>query len=141
MNLKQIREKKKLTQPEIVDYLKCVEPRMSVPLLSIIEAGAVLTNPKTMKALCHLLNVSPSDIYSELEMNLANCLWHENATQTKKVDRHRNTCRPPHRLSEVAYKSLKTAVSQLGYPSLQDWYDEKVKETVLEAGRRVEIAG
>jgi len=131
MNLKQIRQDAECTQPDIVEYLKCVEPRMSVPMLSVIEAGAVLTNKETLKALCHFFGVNPSDIYSESEMNLSNCLGREVASQPKKPDRHRNTCRPGHRLSETAYKSLKTAVFNLGYRNLQDWYNEMVKETVM----------
>jgi len=143
MNLKQIREKNKYRQTDIVDYLKQIEPCMSIPLLSIIEHGVVLTNKETLKALCYFLNVSPSDIYTKEEMNLANCMSRENATHTKKVDRHRNTCRPGCRLSETAYKSLKTAVHELGYMSIQDWFNNMVLKTMLEYERqeRTEIAG
>jgi len=132
MNLKQIREEKEYTQPEIVDYLKIVEPRMTVPLLSIIEAGAVLTNKETLKALCHFFGVNPSDIYTESEMNLSNCLGREVAVSVKKVDRHRSTLRQGYRLSESAYKSLKLAVFHLGYESFQDWYNNMVLKTVME---------
>jgi transcriptional regulator with XRE-family HTH domain len=143
MNLKQIREKKQYRQTDIVDYLKQIEPCMSVPLLSIIEHGVVLTNKETLKALCYFLNMSPSDIYTKEEMNLANCMKHESATQTKKVDRHRNTCRPGCRLSETAYKSLKKAVFDLGYESIQDWFNNMVLKTMLEHERqtRTKIAG
>lgn len=136
MNLKQIREEAKITQPEVAGYLKNVEPRMSVPLLSVIEAGAVFTNKETLKALCHLFGVEPNDIYTKSEMDLSNCLGHEVAVSVKKVDRHRNTLRPGFRIPEQAYKSFKLAVFSLGFRTMQEWFDETVKKTVMDAERK-----
>lgn len=136
MNLKQIREEKKFTQPDVVELIQTVEPRMTVPMLSIIEAGAVLTNPETLKALCHYFGVEPSDIYSKSEMNLSNCLGNEIAVSAKEPDRHRNTLRQGFRISETAYKSFNEAVFRLGYRTKQEWFDDMVKKTVMEAERK-----
>ena len=139
MQLRESRLARRLTQPQIVDRLKDVEPRVDVALYSKMESGICLPTPAQMGVILSVLDCPLHDLYTLDEIAFPSVppevieLPEETRVPVRprkpahrKGDYHRKGRRICLRVDDATAEAVHKICELRGYKSVQAWQQECV---------------
>lgn len=142
--LKERREALGLSQMDVSQRLRAVEPRADVGMVSRYENGVCLPTRPQMEALEQTLEASRMDLYDPMDLDLTapNIMLpvpdREPRHETRRGKRTMRKCfRMPRSFADTLPADLLEAC---GYTSWQSWYDAAIKRLLGEYAARKKAA-
>lgn len=137
-----------LTQPQVSEKLKAVEPRADVGMVSRYEKGVCLPTTAQLAALEALYGVPRTELYDAEDLDLLGVLnIQEKPTaaseglQKAPPPSHAGRFRKCYRISREFAESLPDDLLQVcGYSSWQSWHDAALKRLLAEYAARKKAA-
>jgi transcriptional regulator with XRE-family HTH domain len=139
MRLKEIRLAQGIKQPQIVEQIRRIEPRIQVSDISRYETYLSLPTPAQLQIICQTLSADPDEIYTKEEMDLAGCSKISHSS-TEKQTNEPNTYKLTVRLPQALASGLKTKLAVCGYNSITGWITAKLGELDREYKNRLDAA-
>lgn len=119
-----------LTQPQVSEHLKTVDPRMDVGMVSRFERGACLPTTRVREALCEVLQAPDIALWRDPEVvELSDEEYAEIVSESRGL---------PRLLRAIPY-GHENAVTRSKLVWLLDMSDRKVRELIEQARRQGEI--
>ena len=134
-----------LTQPQVSEKLKEVEPRADVGMVSRYEKGVCLPTKDQLAALEALYGVSRTELYDAEDLDLLGLLPVAGAVPTRASEVMQKAPPPSHvgrfrkcyRISKEFAESLPDDLLQVcGYSSWQSWHDAALRRLLAEYAAR-----
>lgn len=137
-----------LTQPQVSDRLKEVEPRADVGMVSRYEKGVCLPTVAQITALEEIYGMAREELYNMEDLDLLGLLPapQEATAESEKVVRveppsHLGRVRKCYRISQKFAASLPDDLLEVcGYSSWQSWHDAALKRLLGEYAARKKAA-
>lgn len=131
MNLRETRLDRRLTQPQIVDKMKAVEPRVDVALYSKMESGICMPTPAQMGVILSVLDCPLDEVaFPSLPPEVIEIPEEERLPDKprkpdrRKGDRHRKHRRICLRVDNNTAEALPKICEFFGYKSVQAWQQD-----------------
>lgn len=131
-----------LTQPQVSEHLKAVEPRADVGMVSRYEKGVCLPTSEQLAALEALYGMARTELYDPQDLDLLNLELIEADSGDKPEGRKQDTrsatyYRKCYRISRAFEESLPAdLLGVCGYTSWQSWHDAALKRLLGEYAAR-----
>lgn len=137
-----------LTQPQVSEKLKSVEPRADVGMVSRYEKGVCLPTKDQLSALEDLYGVPRTELFDLEDLDLLGLppASSEPTEESEKADKapppsHAGRFRKCYRISREFAASLPDDLLQVcGYSSWQSWHDAALKRLLGEYAARIKSA-
>lgn len=133
-----------MTQPQVSERLKEVEPRADVGMVSRYEKGVCLPTKEQLSALSEIYGIPMTELYRMEDLDLLGLLppEQEATVESETVQRveppsHLGRVRKCYRISQEFASSLPDDLLQVcGYSSWQSWHDAALKRLLGEYAAR-----
>ncbi len=134
--IKKAREAAKITQKELVLWIRDEGMSMDEPTWSRIESKKILPTVHLLRYICYAFNVEPLDLYEKEEIDLIHCMP-KTASVTARKENRKAARKITVRITEGAYKSLHSGILEAcGYPSITAWIWQCIKRLECEFAAR-----